>query len=750
MRKIFILMVLLSVYEKIQAQTIISGTVKDTKSKPIPGASITLKDTYDGATTDSSGNFSFKTLEKGQQRLIISAIGFKGVDQTLELSGKAESVHAVLKEDINELKAVVITAGAFEAGDRKKGTVLSSLDILTTASANADVTAAIKTLPGAQQVGEGTGLFVRGGTAEETKIFIDGTLVNKFFYSGTPDIASRGRFSPFIFKGTVFSAGGYSALYGQALSSALILESIDLPDQSSASLGISPIGVSAGLQELSRKKNWSWGASYSYTNVYPAFQVLKPNIDYFKIPQYHTGDANFRIKTSKTGMLKYYGYFSTDRVGVRRSSLDTLGYKDAYDVMNYNTYHNLSYKENFGKGWKLNTGVSYSYNTDHINGNLQDQENNKADISTLSYKNFGLSTKENYINARAVLEKRFLGLNTVRFGGEYNYSNEHYYYTLDNGQGFNYPIIEKLKAAFAETDIYLTNDLAAKIGGRFEHSSLIDKANIAPRVSLAYKLGKESQASLAYGIFFQDPDSKYLPSPDVLSFSKATHYIAQYQKMSDGIIFRAEAYYKKYEDLIKTTQQYNTQQQAVNNKGYGDAKGFELFWRDKKNIKNFDYWISYSFLDTKRDYLNYPYAIQPSFAAKHTASIVLKKFVANMKTEFNASYTYASPRNYYNIMYDNNTGKFSIADQGKTIPYNSLSLSVDYLPSVFKKGAKKNTVCVLSVTNVLGNHQVFGYNYSYNGYHREAITPPVKTFVYIGVFFSFGVDRSEDVINSNL
>ncbi|HWJ28698.1 MAG TPA: TonB-dependent receptor, partial [Flavisolibacter sp.] len=334
--------------------------------------------------------------------------------------------------------------------------------------------------------------------------------------------------------------------------------------------------------------------------------------------------------------------------------------------------------------------------------------------------------------------------------GEYNYSNEHYYYTLDNGQGFNYPIIEKLKAAFAETDIYLTNDLAAKIGGRFEHSSLIDKANIAPRVSLAYKLGKESQASLAYGIFFQDPDSKYLPSPDVLSFSKATHYIAQYQKMSDGIIFRAEAYYKKYEDLIKTTQQYNTQQQAVNNKGYGDAKGFELFWRDKKNIKNFDYWISYSFLDTKRDYLNYPYAIQPSFAAKHTASIVLKKFVANMKTEFNASYTYASPRNYYNIMYDNNTGKFSIADQGKTIPYNSLSLSVDYLPSVFKKGAKKNTVCVLSVTNVLGNHQVFGYNYSYNGYHREAITPPVKTFVYIGVFFSFGVDRSEDVINSNL
>jgi hypothetical protein len=118
------------------------------------------------------------------------------------------------------------------------------LDIVTTASANADVTGAIKTLPGAQQVGESEGLFVRGGTAAETKTFIDGTLVNNFFYSSVPNVAQRGRFSPFIFKGTVFSAGGYSALYGQALSSALILESIDLPDRSSGNFSISPIGGS--------------------------------------------------------------------------------------------------------------------------------------------------------------------------------------------------------------------------------------------------------------------------------------------------------------------------------------------------------------------------------------------------------------------------------------------------------------------------------------------------------------------------
>lgn len=159
----------------------------------------------------------------------------------------------VIRQEISELTAVVLSAGTFEASDRKRAAaVLDPIDIVTTASANGDITQALKTLPGAQQVGESEGLFVRGGTAAETKTFIDGTLVNNFFFSSVPNIAQFGRFSPFIFKGTVFSTGGYSALYGQALSSALILESIDLPEQTSANLGLSVLGGSLGYQHLSK------------------------------------------------------------------------------------------------------------------------------------------------------------------------------------------------------------------------------------------------------------------------------------------------------------------------------------------------------------------------------------------------------------------------------------------------------------------------------------------------------------------
>ncbi len=731
-----------------QAQHSIDGQVRDAHKQSVSGASVSIKDSYDGAVTDASGKFSFSTHEKELQVLVVTAIGYKSLEQKIDLN-HLSSLDIILKEEISEMKAVVITAGSFEASDKKRATVLNSIDILTTASANADVTGALKTLPGAQQVGESEGLFVRGGTAAETKTYIDGTLVNNFFYSSVPNISQRGRFTPWLFKGTVFSAGGYSALYGQALSSALILESVDLPERSSGNFGISFLGISAGYQKLSKKKNASWGFSYGYTNLALAFKVLKQKPEYFNIPQYHTGDANFRIKTSSTGILKYYGYFSQNRVGVRNASVDSFGYQDAFRLRNFNMYHNLAWKENLGRKWKLNAGISFANNKDDIKGSLQNTDDQDVQLSGLEYKNFLLDVRGRYVNAKTVFERRWKGLSAFRFGSEYNYSKDQSEFTTYNGKLIPSTIRENLFSTFAETDIYLTNNLAAKLGGRLEHSSLLGQYNVAPRISLAQKVGKESQVSLAYGLFYQDPEKRYLPAQGDITFSKATHYIAQFQKVASNLTFRAEVYYKKYNDLLKTSL-INYREVAVSNKGKGYAKGFELFWRDRRTFKNFDYWISYSYIDTKRDFLNYPGKIRPAFAATHTANLVVKKFVTKLKTQFNANYVFASGRPYYNIRYNNTDGKYAIYDQGKTIPYNSLSFSMNYLPNVFKKGAGKFTVFVFSVTNVLGSRQVFGYQYSYNGYRKEAIVPPTKTFIYIGAFINFGVDRRQDVINSNL
>jgi len=747
LRQLLLLTAFLLVIAQLHSQTVISGKVKDNKGKPVPGASVSLKDSYDGSVVDSTGNYRFTTSEKGEQILIISNIGYKPFEQTITIGSSPIKVDATIKEELSELKAVTVISGSFAAGDTKRAaTVLNSIDVATVGGGNADITAAVKTLPGAQQIGEQEGLFVRGGTGYETKQFIDGTVVNNPYYTSVPDIATRNRFSPFLFKGTVFSAGGYSALYGQALSSALILESIDLPERSSASLSVSPILLGGGFQDLSKNKKSSWGVNYMFVNLLVYFNVVKQTPDYFKMPEFHNADANFRFKTKSGGMVKYYTTFSYSRLGLRRPDIDSSDLKDAFGLNNLNWYHNLSWRENLGKGWKMNIGAGYSINTDDVAQELQDQ-NNQQQFPNGPWavgKNFNVKARQQLSQVKAVFDKRLFGISMIRFGGEYLYATNKSTYN-----GFESRLIDNFQSIFAETDIYVTNDLAAKIGGRFEHSSLLDRSNIAPRISLAYKLGTGAQLSAAYGIFYQKPENTQLIYTRNLDYTKATHYILTYQKSTNDRIFRTEVFYKKYDNLIKT-EPVNYYYGTYNNNGSGNAQGVEFFWRDKKSIKNFDYWISYSFLDTKRDYLNYPLRLTPDFAAAHTLSLVTKRFFMDIKTGFNFTYSYATGRSYYNFVFNGTGNKYTIADQGKTRDYHNLGFSVNYVPSIGQTNPKVFWVLVASITNVLGYDPVFGYHYSYNGMNKEPVGLPAKRFYFIGAFFNWGVDRTQDAINNNL
>ena len=238
----FLLLILL--HTSLSAQTILRGKVSDRRGQPLPGANVLLKGTYDGATTDSLGRFEFTSFEKDSATLLVSYIGYEPHEQPVALRKTPITLAIRLEEVASELNTVVITAGSFEASDEKRMTMLKPLDIVTTAGAAADITGVMQLLPGAQRVGEQAGLFVRGGSGLETKVVIDGMIVQSPFFSALPDAQQRGRFNPFLFKGTSFSTGGYSAQYGQALSSVLLLNTTDHTPNNG--LGVSLNLASAG------------------------------------------------------------------------------------------------------------------------------------------------------------------------------------------------------------------------------------------------------------------------------------------------------------------------------------------------------------------------------------------------------------------------------------------------------------------------------------------------------------------------
>lgn len=725
----------------IWSQITISGTVTY-KNKALKNINITLKDTYDGATTDANGNYSFTTSETGDKILVFSGQNYDEVELPIKIEGKDISINANLKEQISEINAVVITAGSSEASDKKRGiALLTPLDVYTTAGANGQLSATLGFMPGVQKVGESEGLFVRGGTGAETKIFMDGNLVNNYFTNSVPGIAGRDRFNTSLFKGNVFSSGGYSALYGQALSSVLILESVDLPETTSFDFGVSPIFLSANYQKLNQKKTASWGVAGSFSNLGLMGKLFNFNTAFDKFPQGYGFDGNFRIKTKKGGFIKYYGSVDENKMAVVSESLEKDSDRKMISLKGQNMYHNLSYKEKLGK-YLLNIGTSYTYNSSDLNFNTFKDKTERS--------NTPINNQSNYINAKAVVERK-LGRNTLRAGFELNNADE----TMKYGT-FERNYKDLISSAFAESDLIFTNNLTAKIGARTEHSSYLDKWNFSPRLALAYRISKDWTTSFAYGIFYQNPESKYLYSKN-FDFQRSDHYIFQVQKNAEGRSLRFEAFYKKYDDLIKTisiapinmtTTNSQYYQAANDNGGKGYAKGVELFWRDKKTFKDIDYWLTYSYLDSKRDFLNYPFSLAPNFASKHTFNAVAKKFVMDWKTGFNLSYTYSKGRPYYDIGAQN--GQNMVRHEGKLNDYSGLNFSVNYVPSVGNKDSKSFTVFVLSINNILGNKNIYGYNYSADGTSRTAVRPPVNTFVFVGVFVSFGVDKTNDAINNNL
>lgn len=728
-------MVLILIGFFINAQITVSGKV-NFKNKGVKDISVTLKDSYDGSTTDEHGNYSFQTSEKGNQTLVFSHSKFVPVEKNLNIENDPITVNSDLKEQISEIDAVVISAGSIEASDRKRATaLLTPIDIYTTAGANGQVSSALETLPGVQKIGETEGLFVRGGTGTETKFFMDGNLVNNFFGNSVPGIKSMDRLNTSLFKGNVFSSGGYSALYGQALSSVLVLESIDFPERNSVDIGISPIFISAGFQNVNAEKTKSFGIFGTYTNLGLMTELLAFNNTFTKAPESLGTNFNFRIKNKKGGILKYYGSYDHNKLGLQEESLEPETDFDNTALKGKNTFHNISYRQKFGK-YLLNLGSSYTFNNNliHLSNTFQDTELNSDSIDVTG----------KYFNAKGTLEMKINKISALRGGIELNRTREN---TAVSLSPVPYRLNNDITSVFAETDLGLSNDFSAKVGLRSEYSSALDEWNIAPRLALAYRLSKNWTTSLAYGIFYQNPENQFVGNHQ-LNYQKSAHYIVQIQRSEEGRSFRLEVFYKNYDDLIKTRID-DYRPVAFNNNGDGFAKGIELFWRDKKSVKNIDYWISYSFLDSKRNFQNYDQSLFPNFAAKHTLSVVAKKFVADWKTGFNLSYNYASGRPYYNFMTDSD-GNFYLNAQGKVKDFNALNFSLNYLPNLGKKDAKSFTVLVLSVNNILGQKNIYGYNFSNDGLRSKPILPSTDTFVFIGAFISFGIDRTQDAINSNL
>ena len=698
------------------SQTKISGKVVNKKKVPMVGVNVFIEGTYDGALTNEKGEFSFETEAKQNQILKFTLSGFLEVTEAIVIESYVNQ-EFTLYQDMDTIDTVVISAGTIKAGDNSKVTALKPLDIVTTAGSAGDIVAALETMPGVNAVGESGRLFVRGGEAGETQTYVDGIRVAQPYGASPTNVPTRGRFSPFLFKGITFSTGGYSAEFGDALSSVLLLNSVDEPAQNQTDISIMTVG--GGIGKSKKWKNSSLSFNTSYINLKPYYLVTPQSLDWNKSPESITGETVFRTKIKK-GLLKVYAALDRSSLNVNQKDINFTD-KVNFGLTNTNLYVNTVYKGNIATALQLQTGFSFGYG------------NNKIGINADRLNNY-----ERAVHYKLKLRQTFSNRFKLNFGGEFFHTNFNENFQAFTQNRFDYGYQNNTVALFSEAEVLVSQNIAFNVGLRSSNASLVDKITIEPRFSMAYKVAKNSQISLAYGSFNQTANPDYLKYASTLKYESTKHYIVNYLYNNDGKMFRAEAYYKDYTNLITYDGSSPTFASNYANSGLGYAKGLDLFWRDNKTVKGLDYWITYSFIDSERKYRNYEKQVTPTFIANHNFSIVTKYWVDKLKSQIGLTYTFNSGRPYDNP----NEDAFM---NGKTKSFNNLSLGWSYLLSQQK-------ILYFSATNLLGTSNVFGYQYAnspdVNGtFQRQAITQPASRFFFIGFFWTISDNKKTNQLD---
>ncbi len=112
--RIFLFSILfLSTLTSIFAQVTLSGEVKDNRDQPLVGANVMLEAKGFFGITNFNGIFEISDVAPGNYRLVVTHLGLKTYDETVEVGTSDVSLNIVLGEDLLNLQSVVVT-GTFD------------------------------------------------------------------------------------------------------------------------------------------------------------------------------------------------------------------------------------------------------------------------------------------------------------------------------------------------------------------------------------------------------------------------------------------------------------------------------------------------------------------------------------------------------------------------------------------------------------------------------------------------------------
>lgn len=720
-------------FQALAQQVTISGKVLDEKNAPLSFVNVYIKGTVEGGSTDEEGRFSFAYTGKEEVTLCASMLGYDEFEQKVPLSQLQDIVIRMHPSSV-ALDEVLVVGSSYLLKGNSQWNTASSVDLVTGTSSNGDLYTAIRMLPGTQASADNGELQVRGGSGRETQTYIDDMHVLFPYTTTDKNTSSRGRYSPFMFEGINFAAGGYSQEYADGLSAVLPLYTKDKSEVTKCGISPSIVGLSGGGTQAFGKGSLSLNLDYWDLGAY---NVLFPDrADWIHPYRRFSGAAQFRYSPAARSAFKAYINYDRTTFEQHMGNLQ-LGLRED------NAYANATFKTSTTRGWKYFVGAAFSFRNQNYRevrrpGDTYQEKEYEVHLKTKASKRINPSFRlsfgaESYIRyfcneyclpamsgwqaAGGQASSITQASSVIQSVSVIQSSSVTQAITANPRNEF----APMLFAGFVSIVWNPRHDLFVEISSRGEYNELNHQCNLAPRLAVNYQW-RGIQFSAIAGRYTQQAENEWLQQNNRLHSEACNHYILGANYAKNGRIFRAEIYKKVYSRLAWKNAD------RVTSQGYGSAKGVDLFFKDSKPpVENLNYTLAYSYGYSKRKYGEYDELTTPPYATLHNASVSFRYHLRSLRSIISLSNRFASGRPYHNphrpgIMND------------RVKPYNSLDLGVTYL-------ASPKVIVYASASNLLCRKNVYGKE---NGAYIR--TSGDHSF-FIGVFITLSGKTAYDVSN---
>ncbi len=595
-----LLMITSILYSQQQTKGTISGFVYDNQSgEALIGANVFLQDTYFGSSTNVSGYYSLPKVPVGNYTLLCQYIGYKTFSTSIKITSNMDKQFNIRMDPATiETEEVFVYADSVRTSVRLYRKSISKIQLKPREIeripqvVEADLLRSLQTMPGIMPVSDySSELYVRGGTPDQNLYLIDGADV----YNPEHFFGLFSTFNTDAIKNVDISKGGFGAEYGGRLSSVLDVTNLDGNRREyQGKVAISLLSAKTTMQYPLGK----YGAiSGSFRRTY-FDQTLAKAID--DIPDYYFYD----------GHLKAF-------IDIDNRNKLTISFYKGQDNLDFQLNNATTEEEELDYDWGNTT---YSIRWTHI-------------FSSSLFGNFWttFSDFDSDFSFEEFMEENDMGDRSLKGNLEYYYSQN-----LNLKLGFEYKSIhgtfrQKFPGGRVEVDrwgkyiaSYIQSEwnpmplLEIQTGLRYNYfDSNKSFQNLAPRLSVKYRLTDTINLKSAFGIYhqylFRIPRTFiadiWTSSDEFYGNSTSHHYIMGFQKeISDNFELEIETYYKDYSNLYSYDYFFYTglkpknytdngepiyqSTQGLFNRGNGHSYGLEFLLR--KNSGPITGWASYT------------------------------------------------------------------------------------------------------------------------------------------------------------